>query len=634
MFEAIRSNKRVAQVILTILIIPFAFFGMDAYFSDSPTGTEVARVGGTGISAFEFDQALREQQDRLRQSAGGQVDRALLESMELRRVVLDNLINQRVLALYAAENRLVVTPQQLQETIAAVPAFQEDGRFSLQRYEMMVRAQGMTPANFEARLAQDVRVQQIVSSVGDASVVPQASAQRFLAAQLEERRIRELRFPVARLAAEVQVSEDEIAAFYEANPARFERAARLQADYLVFDRSAVEQGIEVADEEVRAFYEANQARYGVAEERQARHILLALDAGADEAEVARVMGEAQALVAELRAQPERFADLARDKSQDPGSAGRGGDLGFFGRGMMVGAFEDAVFAQDKGQVGDPVRTEFGVHIIEVTDIKPATIKPLDEVREQIVAELRGAEAGRRFAELAEQFANTVYEQPDSLAPAAELLGLEVRSTDWMSRDAATGPFANERLLNAVFSEEAVQKGRNTEAIEIGNGTLVSARVKAFEAAQRLPLDEVRERIRADLRLERGARAAAEQGAAALAVLQKGEPLADAQRPGEWGEARTLQRGAPGLPAAAMQAVFAAPAEPLPAHVGVSAAEGDYVIYRIEAVERPQIAEGDERVAAVAAQYSQLLAGRDFAAFLAELRQRYKVEVSANALPSS
>lgn len=627
MFEAVRNNKRIAQIILGILIIPFAFFGMDAYFSDSATGNDVAKVGGTSITAYDFDQALREQQDRLRANAGGQVDRALLESAELRRVVLDNLVNQRVLALYAADNRLVVTPEQLQATIAGVPAFQEDGRFSLQRYENLVRAQGMTLATFEARLAQDVRVQQIVAAVGDGGFVPDVSARRFLDAQLEERRLRELRFAADRLGAEAAVSEAEITAYYEANPGRFERPARLQAEYLVFDRAAVEARVEIADEAVRAFYEGNPQRFGVPEERQARHILLSLDGNAEPAEVDRVMAEAKAIVDTLRQDPARFAELAREKSQDPGSASRGGDLGFFGRGMMVGAFEDAVFALEKGRIGDPVRSEFGVHIIEVTDIKPSSVKPFEQVREEIVAELRAQEAGRRFAELAEQFANIVYEQPDSLAPAAEAVGLTLRTSDWISRDAGPEPFNNERLRNAVFGDEAVQKGRNTEAIEIGNGTLVAARVKSYEAARRLPLDEVRSRIVDELRREQGRKAALAQGEQMLAALAKGEQPAAAQ----WGEERVLQRSAPGLPAAAMQAVFSAPAEPLPAHVGVQLPEGDYVIYRIESVKRPEIAADDPRIAAVAAQYAQLLAGRDFGAFISDLRQRYKVEIKPSAL---
>ena len=626
MFEAVRNNKRVAQVILAILIVPFAFFGMDAYFSDSGSANEAARVGGTSIGAWEFDQALREQQDRLRQDGGGQVDRALLESAELRRAVLENLITQRVLALYAAENRLVVTPQQLQETIAGVPSFQENGSFSLQRYENLLRAQGMTPASFEARLAQDVRVQQIVAAVGDAGIVPQQSARRFLDAQLESRSVREFRLSAKALAADVKVDDAQIKAYYDANPARFEQPARLQAEYLVFDRAAVERGIAVADDEVRAFYDGNPQRFGVAEERQARHILLALDQGAEQAEVDRVMAEARALVEALRADPARFAALAKEKSQDPGSAGNGGDLGFFARGVMVGAFEDAVFGLQKGTIGEPVRSEFGVHIVEVTDIKASSVKPFEAVREEILAELRAQEAGRRFAELAEQFSNTVYEQPDSLQPAAEALGLKTVTTDWISRDSAPAPLADERVISALFGDEAVQKSRNTEAIEIGNGTLVSARVKAFEPARRLPLEEVRERIVELVRIEQGRVKAASDGEAMLAALRKGEPAA-----ASWGEARKLQRGAPGLPAAAMQAVFSASAETLPAHVGVQSAEGDYVLYRIEAVERAQIGDEDPRVAAVAGQYNQLLAGRDFGAFLSELRQRYEVTVNPATL---
>ena len=389
MFEAVRNNKRVAQVILALLIVPFAFFGMDAYFSDSGSANEAARVGGTTIGAWEFDQALREQQDRLRQDGGGQVDRALLQSAELRRAVLENLINQRVLALYAAENRLVVTPQQLQETIAGVASFQENGSFSLQRYETLLRAQGMTPATFEARLAQDVRVQQIVAAVGDAGIVPQASARRFLDAQLESRSVREFRLSAKALAADVKVDDAQVSAYYEANPTRFERPARLQAEYLVFDRAAVERGVEVADDAVRAFYDGNPQRFGVPEERQARHILLALDQGAEQAEVDRVMAEARALVEQLRADPARFAALAKEKSQDPGSAGNGGDLGFFGRGRMVPEFEVAAFAlKSPGEISEVVKTPYGYHIIQLEERRDGDQRPFDQVKEQIRATLR------------------------------------------------------------------------------------------------------------------------------------------------------------------------------------------------------------------------------------------------------
>lgn len=622
MFEAVRNNKRVAQVILALLVIPFAFFGLDAYFRDRPGGGEVALVKGTPISEAEFDRALREQQDRLRGTAGGQVDRALLESEALRRAVLDNLVNQRVLALYGMDSRLNVTPAQLQQTIAGLDSFQQDGRFSLERYEALLRAQGMTPAMFEARVAHDVRIQQIATAVGEAGFVPAASARRFLAAQLEERTIRELRFPAARHAAAVNPTDDEIARFYESNPAVFERPARLKAEYVVLDQAAVEKQVSVGEEEVRAAYDSNPQRFGQPEERQARHILLQLEAGAPEEEAQKVMARAQELVAELRKDPSRFAQLAAERSQDPGSASRGGDLGFFGRGAMVKAFEDAAFAQKKDEIGDPVRSDFGVHIIQVTAIKPSSIRPFAEVRDQIAAELRAQAAGRRFAELAEQFSNTVYEQSDSLAPVAEALKLEIKRTDWIARGTeAIGEYRSERLMNALFADDVVRNHRNTEAIEVGNNTLVAARALEFEPAQRLQLDEVKSRIADQLRNEGAAKKAAEQGEATLAALKKGEPAA-----GEWAAARNLQRGAPGLPAPAMQAVFSASSTKLPAYVGLAVPGGDYTIYRIDAVTRPELPNDDPRIAAVAAQYRRLIAERDFGAFLAELRSRYEVEV--------
>jgi len=627
MFEAVRSNKRVAQIILAILIVPFAFFGMDAYFSDAPGGSEVAVVGGSPISTAEFEEALRNEQDRLRQENGGEINRAVLESELLRRSVLDNLVDRRVLALYAAENRLTVTPQELQETIAGVSAFQEDGRFSLQRYETLLRAQGMTPAMFESRLAQDVRIQQLSLAVGDAGFAPTVSARRFLAAQLEERTIRELRLSASALAEGGGISDDEVSAYYTANAARFQRPARLQAEYVVFDREAVEKQVSVGDDEIRAFYDGNPDRFGVAEERQARHILLQLAADADPAEVERVMSEAKALVEQLRKAPTTFAALAKEKSQDSGSASRGGDLGFFGRGAMVGAFEDAAFSQQKDEIGEPVRSDFGVHIIQVTEIKPASKRAFEAVREEIASELRAQAASRRFAEQAEQFSNMVYEQPDSLTPVAEALKLELRGTDWISRDAGSvGGYNSEQLVSALFADDAVKSARNTEAIEVASNTLVAARVKAFEPAVQLPLDEVRNAIQAQLRREAGSKRAAEQGGVMLAALERGEKI-DAR----FGEARKLQRAAPGLPAAAMQAVFSASSAKLPAHVGLSLPEGDYVIYRVDAVDRPQITDDDPRVKGVAEQYGRLLAQRDFTAFIAELRKRYEVEIKMTPL---
>ncbi len=631
MFQAIRSNQRIAQIILAILIVPFAFFGMDAYFSDSPSTTDIATVGGTPIRVYEFEQALREQQEQMRNLAGGEIDRALLESEPFRRSVLDLLINRRVLALYAQDNRFAVVPQQIQQLILEVPQFQDNGSFSMERYNAILGAQGLSPAMFERQMAEQARFSQLSMAIADAGFVPLDTARRLLVAEQESRSVRELSLSSAAAGAAADISAAQIQAWYDEHPADFERPARIKADYVVFDRSAIEQQVKVDEAEVRAFYDGNPDRYGVAEQRRARHILFELAEDAGSGDVERLTAEADKLVAELRADPEKFAALAKEKSQDPGSAAAGGDLGFFGRGMMVKSFEEAVFALSEGEIADPVRSDFGIHIIQLTGIKPASMRSFDEVKDELEAELRTREAGRLFAEQAEHFANTVYEQPDTLEPIADELKLEIRHTDWLERSAGgLGGFANDKLINALFSDDAVKDGRNTEAVEVASNTLVAARVSEYEPAAKLALDEVKEQIEARLRREAGSKQVQARGEALLASLQQdaAAPLDDEL---SFADARSYRRSSAELSPTALRAVFAANSSTLPAHVGLIDEDGDYRIFRIESVERPQLAETDPSVQAAAEQFASLLARQDFEGFVASLRQRYAVQIKENLL---
>jgi len=627
MLEAVRSNKRISQIILAVIIVPFAFFGMDAFFDGSMNRASVASVGGLDIGPREFEQALRERQEQIQQARGGQYDRALFESEAFRMSVLESLINQKTLALHAAKNRMVISQQQLQELIASLPVFQENGQFSLDRYERLVRAQNMTPAVFEAQLAQDLRIQQITAAVGESAIGGTLPARRLLLAQLEEREFRELQFKAAPLKEGVTLAENAARDYYEAHPARFERPARLRAEYLVFDQKSLHSRVEVSDDQVQQFYQANQDRYGQPEERRARHILVqaAADAADDVIEEAR--RKAQEILDRVRSDPARFEEIARAESQDPGSAASGGDLGFFGPGAMVQAFEDAVYALSPGQVSDLVRTDFGFHVIELTEIRPPTIRPLDEVREEIVEELKRQEASRLFAMNAEKFANAVYEQPDSLQPAAEMLGLEIRTSDWIFRNGGKiDGYGDEKLIGALFSEEVREAGENTEAVEVERGVLVAARVAEYEAARVLPFEEVQPAIEEQLRSEEAARLARERGERTLEALASGQGTE-----GGWTEKRKVQRSVPTLPPAAMQAIFSASTANLPARVGVVMPQGDYVIYEILNVERPELTDDDPRLQAVAQQYSQWMADSELRAYISALRERYKVKVSASAL---
>jgi peptidyl-prolyl cis-trans isomerase D len=630
MFEAVRKNKRIAQVILAIIIVPFAFFGMDAYFSGGPGGGEIARIGDYKITAQEFDQAMRERQDRIREQSGGPVDSALFRTREFRVAVLENLINDRAIDLFVADQGLAVTAQQLQDMISSETAFQENGRFSRMRYEQLLQAQGMSPALFESRVARELRNRQVVQAIGQSAFAGQAVVRRLVDIQLEERVISALVFDPEEFGEGIEISEQEIESHYDANRSRYVQAPRLRAEYVVFDEAAVMADVSVDEQRIRAYFDANQSNYGQPEERRARHILVRVQSSASDDEVAAAREQAEALLAEVREAPERFGDIARESSQDPGSARDGGDLGYFAPGAMVEAFDEAVFGREPGVIGDVVRTDFGFHIIEVTDVQESSVRPFEEVRDEIATELRRQEASRRFPVLAEQFANTVYERPDSLEPAAEILGLKVGSSDWVTRSAGRiGGFDDRRLRDALFDPDIRAAGENIEAIEVERGTLVAARVVEFEDERQLPLAEVREEILAELRAAEAVRRARARGEEVFAQLRDGGSY-DA---GEWTEPFSIPRGNPELPEEAARAVFSAPVDTLPTFVAAEIPGGDYAIFRIDAVIEPEIPFEDPQVQAFAAQYDGLVAEQEFSAFVAALREHYGVQIRAAALES-
>ena len=627
MFEAVRKNKRVAQIILGLIIVPFAVFGLDAFFATDPNRQELASVGGVPITAAEFSNALRMQQDRLRQVAGAEFDSSITQTPAFRQQVLDTLINQHLLARFAEEHRLMVSADQLRDAILQIPAFHMNGQFSPDAYQAGVRNLGMTPTMFEQQLAQDLRLQQITEGIGDSALVAGPTVHQTLIAQLQSRTVATLAFPAANYSAQVTVTDDDIKRFYDENAARFERAPRIKAQYVILDQKALGGGEEVSEADAHQFYQNNLVRYGRAEERSARHILLELAPNASDEEVARVTEKATALIAELRANPASFAEVAQRESQDPGSAPKGGDLGFFSASTMTEAFSKAAFGMEKGQISEPVRSEYGLHIIQLEDIRPADVRPFEDVRGEIENEIRRQLGERRYTEMATEFANMLYEQSDSLQPVAERFKLEIKESDWI--DARSGDiegFRNTQLIEGLFAPEAAEEQHNLGAIEIEHGRMLGARVKTFEPAHRLPLEEVRDRVREALVQQGAARLAREAGETALVRVRNGENIAtEAQA---WSAPTDLTRG---TATPEQQGVFALSAATLPAYSGGTSADGGYLIYRLDKVTHPTVEDNDPREEIIRGEYQRMLGQRDFAAFLASLRTRYKVEVQAVAL---
>ena len=629
MFDAVRNNKRIVQIFLGLIALPFAFWGVDSYVRSSGAGSDLASVGDTKITIPQFEQALRDRQDQMRQSMGDSFKPELMSSPEVRLGVLNSLIDQRLLLLEAGKNRLVTSDDALRDFLSSVPSLQEDGKFSMSRYEAVLRSQGMSQPQFEARVRQDLTLQQLVGTIGSSAFVSLTQAEAMLRLQSEERQFSEFRILSGQFANKVKIDESAIQKFYDENKNRFEVPERIKAEYVVLSLDALLPQVKVSDAEVKTWYDGHQDRYQEPEERRASHILISSDgdAGKEKAKT-----KAEDVLKEIQKTPSRFAELAKQHSQDPGSAQKGGDLGYFGRGMMVKPFEDAVFQQKEGETSGLVESDFGYHIIKVTGIRPAKLRPLAEVRSDIEGELKRQAATRKFAEAAESFNNMVYEQSDSLQPVVEKFSLKVQQSGWLPKNAdprmlaAFGPLGNEKVAKALFSDDAIKNKRNTEAIEVAPNTLLAARVTEHVPASVQPFDSVKGDIGEYLKLQEAQAQAKASGEARLVELNQGEDKLSwsAPRSASRLQARQLQ-----LPPAALQAIFKADVQKLPTYVGVSTGDA-YSLYKITKLIQPE-AINENQLKALRTEYASIIAQEDLSAYLSSLRSRYKIDINKAAL---
>lgn len=442
--------------------------------------------------------------------------------------------------------------------------------------------------------------------------------------QQEQREVSEAIITPFEFLEQIKVTPEEIRKYYDDNQKEFTIPEQVKVEYLVLSEQTLAAKAEVSDEDVRKTFEANQSKYMQGEERKARHILLAVESGASPEDRKAVKDKAEALLKQVKASPSKFAELAKANSQDPGSRENGGDLGYFGRGNMVKPFEDAAFSLKKGEISGLVESDFGYHIIQVEDIRGGQGKTLEQARAEITDELRKQAARRRFAELAETFSNTVYEQADSLAPAAEKVGLDVKTSPLIPKGMLMpAPFDSEKLREAIFSDDAIKNRRNTQAIETAPNTLVSARVIEQLPPSVRPFDTVQQDIEKKLSFEAGRKLALERGESSLTKLRGGEEV-----PLSWSPPQDISRSqAQGSTAVMVRAIFNAPADKLPAYLGFPMDNGGYAVFRISAVKQPKEALDPARVNAIKAQLEQTVSQDDFAAYLASLRKEYPVKVN-------
>jgi peptidyl-prolyl cis-trans isomerase D len=619
MFEFIRNHQRLMQFLLLVLIVPpFAFFGIDGYkrFTDDATG--VAKVGGYMITQQEYAQAQREQMERQREIARSMnipFDAAMMDTPAARAAVLDTLVNQRALSTFAIKQGIAVTDDRLRDVILAIPAVQEGGQFNKERYTRLLAAQGLTPEMFESRLRQDLSLQAINTGVGESAFAPRALQAMVARAQGEEREVQELVIKADAFAADVKIAPDAVRAYYDKNPNEFTQLAQVKAEYTVLSIDAIAAGIAPPAAEIKAFYEQNIARYRQEEQREASHILIKFEEKSDRA---ALRAKAEDVLKQARAAGADFAALARKFSQDTGSAAQGGALGSFGRGAMVKPFEEAVFAMKAGEISNIVESDFGYHIIKLTGVKPGSVRSLDDVRAEIEKEWSKREAQKRFSESAEGFTNTVYEQADSLKPAVDKYKLKLETTGSFSRATAPKELNNPKLLERLFSEDAVKSRRNVEATEVAPGRLMSARVVDYKPQAIRPFEEVQAAIGTELARKEALAKARADGEARLAAAQKAADGAG------FGVARTVSRTKyEGFGPDAMRAIMSAPTAKLPVVVGAQV-NGGYALYRIIKVSESASAVEPTRAAAVKSALDRAQAEAEFGAYLESIRKAAKV----------
>lgn len=626
MFEFVRTHTKLLQFVLVLLIFPsFVFFGIQGYsrFGEGGTNT-VAKVDGRNVTQAEWDQAHQRQVERMRQQMPT-VDVKLFDNPAAKRETLEALVRERVLLAAAVHRNLLVGDERLQRQFVEDPQFaglrNADGSVN----QAILAAQGLTSQDFVAQLRQELGMQQVLRGVSGSALPTPAVADLALDALLQRRQLALARFDAKSYAAKIQPGDAQIEAYYKAHESEFSAPEQASIEYVVLDLETIKKGIAVPDDEARKYYAENASRYTVAEERRARHILIAADKDAAADVKQKAKARAEALLAEARKSPASFADLAKKNSADAGSAAQGGDLDFSGRGGMVAKpLEDAVFAMKVGEIGELVTSEFGYHIVKLEAVRGGEKKPFESVRGEIDDEIRKQLAARRWAEAAEQFTNTVYEQSDSLQPVIDKLKLDKRTASVRRQPSpgASGALASQKLLDAVFANDSVRNKRNTDAVEVGPNQLASARIVQHQPARTLPLAEVRDRVRERVIAVEAGNAARKDGEARLAQLkQSGQ--------GELTEKLTVSRvESQNLPPRVLDAALKLDSAKLPGFVGVDLGETGYVVVKLEAV-LPRQTPSDDNLR-LRTQYAQSWTSAETRAYLDALKTRYKAEVKPTA----
>ena len=584
MFDFIRNHKKIMQILLIILIFPsFVLFGIDGYKRFQNHGDIVATVNGVDITKEEWEQSHKNEVTRMRASMPN-VDASMFDTPAMKYGVLERMVQNRVLDASANKLNLRVSDQRIAEAIAGIEGLasikKTDGTLDLEKYKQLLASQGMTPEIFENRMRGEVAMRQVVNGVTQSSTNFASQADVALSSFYQQREIQIAVFSASDYLGQSKPSDEEVNTFFAKHKDEYKSAETADIEYVELTLDAVEKNITVSEADLKAYFEQNQAILAAKEERRASHILISTPSGMSQADKDKAKAKAQSLLEAVKKKPASFAEIAKKESQDPGSASKGGDLGFFAKGAMVKPFEEAAYQLKKGEISALVQTDFGFHIIQLTDIK-SSASDFNQARPALEKELKAQQARKQFAELAEQFSNLVYEQSDSFKPVVAKLKLEVKTAQGISKEMRSDPkmiWTHANVLKSVFSADSLKNLRNTEAVEVAPNHLVSARITKFHPAMQIPLEEIKPMIVQAVLVQKALELAKSTGQSKLEEWKKAPDTAELQSPVVVSREQGLN-----LPPSMVEEAMRASTAQLPALIGVDLGSKGYGIVKVNKV---------------------------------------------------
>ncbi|AIR90254.1 SurA N-terminal domain-containing protein [Pseudomonas cremoricolorata] len=617
MLQNIRDNSQgwIAKTIIGLIVVLMALTGFEAIFQAASHSQDAAKVNGETISQNELSQAVDMQRRQLMQQLGKDFDPARLDDKMLREEALKGLIERKLLLHGAKDAKFAFSEAALDQVILQTPEFQVDGKFNAERFDQVIRQLGYGRMQFRDMLGEEMLIGQLRTGIAGSSFVTDKQVEAFARLEKQTRDFASLTFKANPSA--VQVSDDEVKAHYDQHAKEFMTPDQAVIDYIELKKSAFFDQVKVSDEALQALYEKETAN--LAEQRHAAHILIEVNDKTDDAQAKARIEEIQ----QRLSKGEDFATLAKEFSQDPGSAASGGDLGFAGPGVYDPSFEDALYKLNQDQVSAPVRTEFGYHLIKLLGVEAPEVPSFASLKEKLSRELKTQQVEQRFVEVTKQLEDSAFEASDLAQPAQDL-GLKVQTSAPFGREGGEGITANRAVIQAAFSEEVLDEGANSSALELDPETIVVLRVKEHRRPTQLPLEAVAQSIRQQLAKDKATAELKAKADKLVAGLEDGSVNADAAHDGQaWKVQEAVSRGQDGIDPVELQAVFRM-AKPTAANKPVYGSavlnDGSLVVLKLKGVNEGAAATDQEKQ-----QIARYLASRegqqDFAAFRKQLEAK-------------